>query len=283
MSLDRLILHPRNRSEVERLLNNLPHALVIEGENGLGVSVLAHAIAESLGSPRLEILPKKKEGSEFVVDMENGNVIIDDIRLLYASTRTTQAGKNIYVIDTGLKGITPQAQNAFLKLLEEPRTDVHFIIATHRKDQLLPTITSRCQMLSLLPVTDEQTKDILDSLNIDDATKRARLAFVGRGKPALLKRLADDSELYKARVQIMTDAKTMLGTDDLAKLVIAQKYRDSRANSLTLLEDMCYQLNTLMKSQPSKQLAKQIEKCLKSHEKIAAQGNIRLQLADCVL
>ena len=46
--------------------------------------------------------------------------------------------------------LMPQAQNAFLKTLEEPTKRTIFILATDNPASLLPTIRSRCQMLSLL-------------------------------------------------------------------------------------------------------------------------------------
>jgi DNA polymerase III subunit delta' len=46
--------------------------------------------------------------------------------------------------------LMPQAQNAFLKTLEEPTKKTFFILATENPGALLPTIRSRCQILSLL-------------------------------------------------------------------------------------------------------------------------------------
>lgn len=43
-----------------------------------------------------------------------------------------------------------EAQNSFLKTLEEPPADSQFILATGNKSKLLPTTISRCQLLTLL-------------------------------------------------------------------------------------------------------------------------------------
>lgn len=283
MTLDSLVLHPRTKKDAERIARRLPHALIINGPSGVGVTELAKAIARENRSPEFTILPKKKIKNEFVVDMNDGNIVIEDIRDLYAQTRTKQPGKHVYILDTGEKTITPSAQNAFLKLLEEPRSDVHFIIATHHPDQLLPTITSRCQRLQLLPVTDEQTTYLVKELGVNDETKVKRLAFVGRGRPALLKRLANSEEEYNARVQIMTDAKVLLSGSLYEKLSIVQKYRDNRPDCLTLLEDAVYQLHTVIKSSQNRSLIKSIEMYLQAHDNIAVGGNIRLQLTSAVL
>ncbi|USN96026.1 MAG: AAA family ATPase [Candidatus Nomurabacteria bacterium] len=281
--LDDLLLHPRTRQLADRLAINLPQGLIIDGPVGSGVASVAKALAKHLGSPELTLSPKKKVRGEFVVDADEGSVIIDDVRLLYQQTRTKQPGRHVYVIDTGNKSMTVSAQNAFLKLLEEPRNGLHFIIATHQFDQLLPTIVSRCQRLSLLAITDEQTGALINDLAIEDATKQTRLAFVGRGRPALIKRLAADSTSYDARVKIMSDAKTMLGSDVYEKLKIINTYRDSRSDALTLLDDMNHQLQIIIRSQPDQRIAKDIDKHLDTRRRIATGGNIRLQLSTDVL
>lgn len=280
---DDLLLHPRTRQLVDKLSIHLPHGLIIDGPNGIGVRQLAETLAKGVGSPVLVIKPKKKVKGEWAVDPKEGSVIIDDIRQLYEQTRTRQPGKQVYIIDTGEKSMTHAAQNAFLKLLEEPHTGLHFIIATHQFDQLLPTITSRSQRLSLHPITDEQTNDLITSLHITDSTKRARLAFVGRGRPALIKRLADDDTLYAARVTIMTDAKTMISGSTYEKLTVIHRYRDSRGDSLTLIDDMNHQLQTILRSQPNPRLVREIDSHLETRSRILAGRNIRLQLARDVL
>lgn len=283
MTLDDLTLHPRTRTQARHYAKRLPQGLVIDGPVGSGVLAVAKALARNAGSPEFVIKPKKKAKTEWVVDEKEGSVIIDDVRQLYEQTRVRQPGEQVYIIDTGEKSMTISAQNAFLKLLEEPHSGIHFIIVTHQPDLLLQTIISRSQHLSLLAVTDEQTSDLIKSLGITDATKRARLAFVGRGRPALIKRLAGDDSLYESRVKIMSDAKTMLGSDLSEKLRIIHSYKDDRAGALTLVDDMNHQLRTIIRSQPDARLAQQIDSYLQARDRIAAGGNIRLQLTAGVL
>jgi hypothetical protein len=278
-----LVLHPRVAKLVTKYSTALPQGLIIDGPTGSGVRALAEQLAASAGSPAFIIEPKKKQKGEWAVDPHDGSVIIDDIRQLYESTRTRQPGDQVYIIDTGDKSMTIAAQNAFLKLLEEPRPGVHFIIATHQSSLLLPTIKSRTQTLTLLPITDEQTTKFLDSLSVHDTTKHTRLAFVGRGRPALMRRLTDDDDLYKTRVAIMTDAKTLLGNDTYEKLTVVQRYHNNRADALTLIDDMNHQLHTIIRSQPDARFAQDIERHLRTRERIAAGGNIRLQLTADVL
>lgn len=283
MSLNSLVLHPKTRVIAQKIAANLPHGLIIDGPVGIGVRTVAESIAHEIGATVFIIEPKKKIKGVLAVDQQDGSVVIDDIRDLYHHTRTGQHDTHIYILDTGNKSMTRGAQNAFLKLLEEPRSNLHFIIATHQFDQLLPTIVSRCQRLSLHSVTDEQTISLIDELGVTDATKRTRLAFVGRGLPALIKRLAQDDALYDTRVAIMRDAKTLLGNDTYEKLIVIHRYRESRTDTLTLIDDVNHQLRTILRTQPNKQLVATIERFLEIRAAIAAGGNIRLHLTSGVL
>ena len=274
-----LLLHERTSTLVDKLTGKLPQALIVEGPSGIGVRAISKQLAISMGSPLLVIEPKKMAKGQMEVDHKEGNIIIEDIRRLYEQTRTRQPNAQVYILDTGERSMTAGAQNAFLKLLEEPREGLHFIIATHHVDQLLPTIRSRAQKLSLLPISDQQTTQLVASLGITDSTKQARLAFVGRGLPALTKRLASDEKAYEARVAIMTDAKLLISGSMYEKLLVVHKYKDTRADALTLIDDANHQLMVAMQKNPDQKLIMSIDNRLKARERIQTGGNIRLQLA----
>lgn len=275
--------HPRTEKLVDHLAGKLPHGLVIDGPSGIGVVETAKHLAASMDSPAFVIEPKKSVNGRMVVDKSEGNIIIEDIRMLYEQTRTRQPSAQVYIFDTGERSMTVAAQNAFLKLLEEPREGLYFIIATHHPDQLLPTIMSRSQRLQLLPVTDEQTASFIKALEINDPTKATRLAFVGRGLPALLSRLTADEKAYDKRVALMSDAKVLLSGTLYEKIVTAHRYKDNRADAVTLLDDANYQLSVVIRNNPDTNLVKSIERYLDARQRILAGGNIRLHLAAAVL
>jgi len=66
----------------------------------------------------------------------------------YMST-TSEVGKKLGLIDDA-DCMNVQAQNAFLKTLEEPPRDTFFILATANPSSLLNTVISRCQTILLL-------------------------------------------------------------------------------------------------------------------------------------
>ena len=60
--------------------------------------------------------------------------------------------------------MTPQAQNALLKTIEEPPEYAVIMLLTENADTLLPTINSRCVMLKLRNIKDTLIKKYLLSL-----------------------------------------------------------------------------------------------------------------------
>ena len=96
-----------------------------------------------------------------------------------------------------------QAQNALLKLLEEPPDGLLLLLCTSAPEALLPTILSRCQQLRLQPV-DEQELIAALSLRQPEATAESlqQIARQAGGNPgralALLQEDALDEELDAA-------------------------------------------------------------------------------------
>ena len=55
------------------------------------------------------------------------------------------------------------AQNAILKILEEPPANVLIILITHRPGMLIPTIRSRTRFIQFSPLSDEVLKELLNN------------------------------------------------------------------------------------------------------------------------
>ena len=75
---------------------------------------------------------------------------IEDIRFLRSDAYVVpnDADKKIYILENA-QDMTAQAQNALLKILEEPPRNVYFFILTTRRELLLPTVISRGQVIPL--------------------------------------------------------------------------------------------------------------------------------------
>ena len=120
-------------------------------------------------------------------------------------------------------------------------------------------------------------------LGVEDQTKRIQLTFIASGLPAELSRLVNDDDYFAARAAIITDARTLLQASSYDKLLVAQKYQSDRTNALQLVDSAMYIIRRSLAANPQPLLVQQLEGLLNIRENIAAQHNVRLQLASFVL
>ncbi len=229
------------------------HALLLEGEEGLGTEALAWVLARCLlcreggdepcgvcpgcvksarlDHPDLQVvlplpsLPAGREDDdpteafadayvkalqawigdplstprpEFERDKDSGNVRHRQIAVAQARQLKKWAGLRAFegrhrvaiLVETERMGV--QAQNALLKLLEEPPDQLVLLLCTSRPETLLPTILSRCQRVTLRPLAPEPLAAWLEEKGLaQEAGLEARaLAQLAGGNPGRAQRLA---------------------------------------------------------------------------------------------
>ena len=227
-----------HESAVERLAHSyrsgkLHHAWLISGPRGIGKSTLAfhfarHVMAnpdhknasgsiepdawpESLvrqvaqgAHPDLLHLtrPWDDKGKKFKTQLS-----VDEIRRTQAFYGMTAGagGWRITIVDAA-DDMNASAANALLKILEEPPKRSLFLVITHAAGGLLPTIRSRCQALSLCPLSDEQVAEVIKHTGLswppDQLTKAANLAG-GSARRAIQLVRSDVLKHYKTFENLM--------------------------------------------------------------------------------
>jgi replication-associated recombination protein RarA len=138
MSTSRLLLHRTSEDLLENFKKAPAHAVILEGPVGIGKTQLAHELLASL-------LGKNPPYSH-VIQPVKGSIGIEAVRELIGVFQLKVPGrgniKRIAIIeDAELMGI--EAQNALLKILEEPPADSVLMLTSSRPQGLLPTIRSR--------------------------------------------------------------------------------------------------------------------------------------------
>ncbi|AQX28015.1 MULTISPECIES: DNA polymerase III subunit delta' [unclassified Bartonella] len=183
-----LIGHEETRYFLTQMLRKerLPHALLFEGERGIGKATLAFHLAWNiLNSQKYEFLQPKqnsiiwrqiKQGShpsirhisnrfDATTKKFKTNITVDDISdIKHFLNQTSQDGLWRIIIIDSADNMNRNATNAILKTLEEPPTKTLFIIISHSLGKLLPTIRSRCQKISLRPLNDDEMKKAISQV-----------------------------------------------------------------------------------------------------------------------
>jgi hypothetical protein len=270
----KIVFHQATQRQLEQYSLKLPGSLIITGKEGVGLTAAALYLSSRTKAIVSTVLPEKDEK----IDIQKGTITIDSIRRLYATTKTKQPNGRIIIIDYA-ETMGKPAQNAFLKLLEEPGEGTHFILLTHSPSVLLPTILSRVQRLDMRLVNPEQSNELLDSLKVRDDRLRSQLLFIANGLPAELTRLTTDTAYFEERIAVIKDAREYVTGNAYARLLVAKKYKDSRPQALLLVSDAMRLLQNTLVQGGSETSILTIDALETMYGRIQANGNIRLQLA----
>lgn len=148
-----------------------------EGNRPCGVCKDCIKVNSGMHPDVLEIkLPEKKQSIGIDVIRDN----MEDINIL-----PNEAEKKVYIVYTAEK-LTVGAQNALLKVLEEPPYFVAFIIIVEAGNNLLPTVLSRCTRISLNPpedisstfVKDYKAYELLSNTFLERLTENSEYDFI---------------------------------------------------------------------------------------------------------
>ncbi|XXQ68701.1 DNA polymerase III subunit delta' [Neisseriaceae bacterium B1] len=98
------------------------------------------------------------------------NIKIDSVRaILEPLTQSSLRGGRRVVLIHPAESMNIQAANALLKMLEEPPEAVIFLLVTHNRDRLLPTIKSRCRTFVLPTPNHDEAMRYLHTQQVENA------------------------------------------------------------------------------------------------------------------
>ncbi len=131
---------------MNRTTLTLPRLLIVPGRTDHLAAVASHL---HLSDSQLA------EDPDFHIVNSEENIKIEQVRLLLSDIvfAPTQATQSIWVI-THLDLASVPAQNALLKILEEPPAYAQILLTAQDLSRILPTIQSRCEVISLSASSD---------------------------------------------------------------------------------------------------------------------------------
>lgn len=266
-----LIGNKRAWNLISSMITNkkIPHAILIEGEQGLGKKTLATFIAKAClcaeGEPCLKcktchLIDVGSHPDMQIIKPDGAIIKVDQIRELRVEAFMTPlaADGRVFIIDSA-HTMNAAAQNALLKVLEEPPRGVTFILLAKSASLLLETIRSRCVCFTLSPVAieDEGAEIVSQKANIPLSEAVGLLAATDGNIGAAI--TAADGEvitLFSLANEILTLA---LNNDKLKILNLLQPYVKDRAKVLEIILEL--------KNAISKELKK---KAMKEHTSFTA-------------
>ncbi|MBE6809575.1 MAG: hypothetical protein E7521_00775 [Ruminococcaceae bacterium] len=171
--------NPRIKASVQSFIasGRIPHAIMIEGEaatlkDDLAMYIATAAVCEGNSKPcsscsgcHLAEVGSHPDISRISALEGKKFLSVAQIRELRADAfvKAHQAPHRVFILEDAHR-MNEQAQNALLKVLEEPPKNVIFILLTPSKTLLLDTIISRCVLLSMLD-TEQESSEHFDIAN----------------------------------------------------------------------------------------------------------------------
>ncbi len=285
------------------------HAYIIEGKEGCGKRTLAKLICSAISCTGGDIpcmkcirCDKIARGQspdviEIEADKDRVQIGVDVIRRLRedAVYAPNDLPKKFYIIKKA-DTMNPQAQNALLKILEEPPDHVMFLLLCENADNLLATIRSRAPVLRIEGLPDDTVCDYLREKSADakalfESSPDAFFAAVklARGSLGMAISLTDEKkaeeclEYYRKAekyIELLADrrnAASELAFYEYASKLTGVKQRDELSKIYLLLADAARDLiNVKLTRAPAPIFYATPEKARSAADKFALGVLIRL-------
>lgn len=185
------------------------HAYIFEGDSGLATYSSARLFAAALtckgdsppcGACHICHMSQANTNPDIItVEASKKSIGVDEIRDITtdAYIKPFDSKKKVYIIKNA-DIMTPQAQNAFLKTLEEPPEFAVFILLSADEENLLQTVRSRCITVRFSRVGDDVVRKYIES-KYPDCENKDFLVKYASGIPMSIDSVVGDEDFSALR------------------------------------------------------------------------------------
>lgn len=280
-----MLLHPATLAELDQLIAQAPHAVMLIGSEHAGKRHVAAAFAGQVLATPLDNHPHFMRISPI-----KNSLGIDQIRELqrFVKLKTTGSG-NIRraIIIENAHLMTVEAQNALLKLLEEPPEDTILIMTVRGDTSLKPTIYSRTQNVFIRPITRELAHE--HTAGHHGAAEVDRAYMLSKGNAGLFLALLNDSEEH-ILVSAIADAKQFLSATTFERLVLIESLGKDKIRAELLLNALKRISEAALRAGGAKQSAQSMKRwhrvlgtTYEAEALLSTTANTKLVLTDAFL
>jgi DNA polymerase-3 subunit delta' len=202
------------------------HAYLITGEQGVGKRTLAMSFAQALlcsgdrqqglgcGRCRACQLVLELQFPDFhllIPEDQTSSIKVDQVRELIGQlSLAPYESESRFALIPDFEHATESAANALLKTLEEPGDQVVVVLTARDPASLLPTIVSRCEHLPLRAVSREIICNAIQQ-RTEDSDQVELLSGLAQGRPGWAIRYAEEPEFFTLRSDRLDELEELLG------------------------------------------------------------------------
>jgi DNA polymerase-3 subunit delta' len=230
----------------EYALGRAPQALVLSGPFGVGKTIMANLLAMSLFCEREEkpcgqcakCRQAERRGHANLISLslpDKGKTVkVEQARALLAqlSSYPFLPGPRLVMLND-IDTFTPAAQNALLKVIEEPDASTFFLLTATGEKAVLPTIRSRCRGVRLPVWPESLIAKLLIMRGIPEA-EAEELAVLSGGSPGMALRIRDDAAFWA--VKRLADENIISLKQDSGLPAASRALKDARDHADMLLD-----------------------------------------------
>lgn len=180
------------RNNLKKVISskNIGHAYMFVGIDGIGKSMIAKDFAKSIlcENPTdsycniCECCEIFENSPDFVyITDEDGVIKVGEIRALSENIilKPVKSNRRVFIINNA-DLMNEAAQNALLKILEEPPAYATIILILSNKEKILRTIKSRCTEIDFLPLTNQEMHEFYSNQEIDEELYKYARGSIGK-------------------------------------------------------------------------------------------------------
>ena len=164
-------------------------------------------------------------------ETDGGMIKVDQIRDLQRSLiLTPYEAKYRIALLLNFQRANANAQNALLKTLEEAPRKVILLLTADSTESLLPTISSRCEILPLRPTSIETLTSVLNEQEKLSPEKAALYAHIANGRPGIALHLARDPKTDEKRADWINTLHEVLRYSIRQKMKLSESMNKDKNN-----------------------------------------------------
>lgn len=221
----------------------LRHAYLFSGPDGVGRRTLALRFAQAVNCEQAsaageacgECITCRQIGRMEHADLaivqgeEAGELKVEQVRdLQHYVALAPYASRYRVALLLDFERANTSSQNALLKTLEEPNQNVLLLVTVDDAENLLPTITSRCELLRLRPMQADLLASILtEKFGIDNETAELYAHLAG-GRVGYAFRMVENKNILEQRSEWMKDLRALVSASKNERIAYSRKHTHNR-------------------------------------------------------